>query len=55
MRRVISGCFLCKKLGAEPGEQLMGDPPKERLMSEERPFTHVGVDYFAMYVKVVQT
>ena len=52
MRRVISGCFLCKKLGAEPVEQLMGDPPKERLMSEERPFTHVGVDYFApLYVR----
>ena len=51
VRRVISGCFLCKKLGAVRGEQLMGDLPKERLMSEEPPFTHVGVDYFGpLYV-----
>ena len=52
VRRVISGCFLCKKLGAVHGEQLMGDLPKERLMSEEPPFTHVGVDYFGpLYVR----
>ena len=52
MRRVISGCFLCKKLGAVRGEQLMGDLPKERLMSEEPPFTHVGLDYFGpIYVR----
>ena len=44
VRRVISGCFLCKKLGAVSAEQLMGDLPKERLMSEEPPFTHVEVD-----------
>ena len=51
VRRVISGCFLYKKLGAVRGEQLLGDPPKERLMSEEPPFTHVGVDYFGpLYV-----
>ena len=52
MRRLISGCFLCKKPGAVRGEQLMGDLPKERLMSEEPPFTHVGVDYFGpLYVR----
>ena len=52
VRRVISGCFLCKKLGAVRGEQLMGDLPKERLMSEEPPFTHVGLDYFGpLYVR----
>ena len=52
MRRVISGCFLCKKLGAVRGEQLMGDCLKERLMSEEPPFTHAGLDYFGpLYVR----
>ena len=49
MRRVISGCFLCKKLGAVRGEQLMGDPLKERLMSEEPLFTHAGLDYFGTF------
>ena len=52
VRRVISGCFLCKKLGAVRGEQLMGDLRKEILMSEEPPLTHVGVDYFGpLYVR----
>ena len=52
VRRILSGCFLCKKLGAVRGEQLMGDLPKERLSSEEPPFTHVGVDYFGpLYVR----
>ena len=46
MRRVISGCFLFKKLGSVRGEQLMGDLPKERLMPEELPFAHLGLDYF---------
>ena len=52
MRRVISGCFLCNKVSAVCGEQLMSDLPKEKLMSEEPPFTHVGVDYFGtLYVR----
>ena len=52
MRRVISGCFLCKKVSAVCGKQLMSDLPKERLISEEPPFTHVGVDYFGpLYVR----
>ena len=52
VRRVISGRFLCRKLGAVRGEQLMGDRLKERLMSKEPPFTHVGVDFFgSLYVR----
>ena len=46
VRRVISGCFLCKKLGAMRGEQLMGDLPKARLIYEEPPFTHVAGGLF---------
>ena len=43
---------MCKKLGAVRGEQLMGDLRKEILMSEEPPFTHVGVDCFGpLYVR----
>ena len=46
MRRVISSCFQCKKLGAVRGEQLMADLPKERLVPADPPFTNIGVDYF---------
>ena len=52
VRRVLSGCFLCRKLGAARGEQLMADLPKERLTPEDPPFTSVGVDYFGpLYVQ----
>ena len=51
VRRVLSECFLCRKLGAARGEQLMGNLPKERLTPEDPPFTSVGVDYFGpLYV-----
>ena len=46
VRRVLSECFLCRKLGAARGEQLMGNLPKERLIPKNPPFTSVGLDYF---------
>jgi len=46
---VIGDFFLCKKLGAVRGEQLMADLPKKRLMSGDPPFTHVGVRYFGPF------
>jgi len=49
VRGVIGDCFLCKKLGAVRGKQLMADLPKERLMSGDPPFTHVGLDYFGPF------
>ena len=52
VRRVLSECFLCRKLGAARGEQLMANLPKERLTPENPPFTSVGVDYFGpLYVQ----
>ena len=44
--RVIGDSFICKKLGAAKGEQLMADLPMERVLPGDPPFTHVGVDYF---------
>ena len=49
MRRLIGDCFLCKRLGAVRGELLMADLPKERLMSGDLPFAHVGADYFGPF------
>ncbi|XP_078384767.1 uncharacterized protein LOC144667239 [Oculina patagonica] len=52
VRRVLSECFLCRKLGAARGEQLMANLPKERLSPGDPPFTSVGLDYFGpLYVK----
>ena len=46
LRRAISSCLKCKKLGAVRGEHLMADLQKERLISGDPPYTNVGVDYF---------
>ena len=52
VRRVLSECFLCRKLSVARGEQLMANLPKERLSPENPPFTSVGVDYFGpLYVQ----
>ncbi|KAL9952883.1 hypothetical protein ACROYT_G040208 [Oculina patagonica] len=52
VRRVLSECFLCRKLGAARGEQLIANLPKERLSPGDPPFTSVGLDYFGpLYVK----
>lgn len=47
MCRVLSKCFLCRKLGAAPGDKLIADLLKESLTS-----TYVGVNYFGpLYVQ----
>lgn len=50
VHQVLSECFLCRKLGATRGEELMANLPKERLTPEEPPFTSVGVDYFGQTI-----
>ena len=50
VRRVISGCFLCKKLGAVGQQQLVTDEMLRTLMAEvagilnSRPLTPVSSD-----------
>lgn len=45
-RRVISDCTVCRRLLATGGEQKMADLPKDMLIPDLPPFSHVGVDYF---------
>ena len=46
VRRVLSGCWTCKRRNAKPESQLMAELPGERVEPGEPPFTYVGVDYF---------
>ncbi|XP_072171548.1 uncharacterized protein [Diadema setosum] len=50
VRRVLSDCFICKRLRAGPVEQKMADLPADRVAAEKPPFSHVGVDCFGPYM-----
>lgn len=49
IRRVLSKCTICRRLGATPVCQQMADLPTERLQPNEPPFTCVGVDLFGPF------
>ncbi|XP_070549375.1 uncharacterized protein [Ptychodera flava] len=46
VRQIISRCTICRRYRAQVGEQMMADLPKDRLISNEPPFTRTGVDFF---------
>ena len=46
LRRVLNGCFHCKRTQASVGRQKMANLPKDRVCPSEPPFSHVGVDCF---------
>ncbi|GBM02321.1 hypothetical protein AVEN_138444-1 [Araneus ventricosus] len=43
VRQEIHNCTLCKRLGAQPCQQLMGNLPSDRI-TPSRPFSTVGMD-----------
>lgn len=45
-RKVISDCVVCRRNRGRLLEQKMADLPAERVLPDEAPFTHVGIDYF---------
>ncbi|KAK0154146.1 hypothetical protein N1851_003770 [Merluccius polli] len=45
-RKVISDCVVCRRNRGRLLEQKMADLPVERVLPDEAPFTHVGIDYF---------
>ena len=49
-RRLISRCLRCLRLFSVPGTQRMADLPKERLATDEAPFTIVGVGCFCHFM-----
>lgn len=50
VRKFLSECVVCRKVSAKRTEQKMADLPKERLLPDKPPFTHVGVDYFGPFL-----
>ncbi|XP_045032123.1 uncharacterized protein LOC116920515 [Daphnia magna] len=47
IKRYLHKCFTCKRHRATPCIPLMAPLPRHRLIPFQRPFTHVGLDYFS--------
>ncbi|CAL8088051.1 unnamed protein product [Calicophoron daubneyi] len=46
VKRAIGNCMICRRLNAQPGEQMMAPLPTARVQTGWYPFMHVGLDYF---------
>ena len=53
IKQVINSSPLCKFRSAKPQQPIMSNLPNGRLSVGEKPFSKVGVDYFALVVKYV--
>ena len=49
VRRLLRGCYGCRKREAPPCEQIMADLPEDRLIPDKLPFTAVGLDFFGPF------
>ena len=49
IKGIISKCVDCRKYYARPGMQKMADLPPDRVMSDNPPFSYVGMDYFGPF------
>ena len=49
VRKFLSKCVECRKRKAEVLNQKMADLPEDRLISDQPPFTYVGIDYFGPF------
>ena len=56
VKSTIGECIICKKIHKPQLKQIMAPLPQDRLMSNEPPFTRVGIDYFGpLYVRVARS
>ena len=49
VRQVLRKCVSCRRRNEAPMQQLMADPPKERLIPYEPPFTYTGEEFFGPF------
>ncbi|XP_065068249.1 uncharacterized protein LOC135693649, partial [Rhopilema esculentum] len=50
VRRIIRGCFDCKRRCGNLGKQKMADLPEDRVTPDKPPFSFVGIDCFGPYL-----
>lgn len=46
VKQVVRNCVLCRKLKGRPSSQIMADLPRDRLESNQKVFSNVGLDCF---------
>lgn len=49
IRKVLTKCFICRRLSASPAYQKMADLPHNRITPDEPPFSRVGLDCFGPF------
>ncbi|KAL7745575.1 hypothetical protein ACLKA6_009799 [Drosophila palustris] len=49
IRTTLNACVWCKRKKAKPQAPKMGLLPEERFLTQEKPFTATGVDYFGPF------
>ena len=49
-RKVLLGCFDCKRRQRKPNLQKMADLPAVRIAPDQPPFTNTGIDYFGPFL-----
>lgn len=50
VRRLLSGCFSCRRRQAPVIQQKMADLPEDRVTADKPPFTFVGVGFFGPFM-----
>ena len=49
IKDMVSRCVTCRKYSAKSCSQKMSDLPKDRVVPDEAPFSHSGMDYFGPF------
>ncbi len=49
VRKFLSSCVTYRKFKANGGEQMMSEPPHDRVTQDHPPFTNLGVDSFGPF------
>ena len=49
IKRIIFACVTCRKVLAQPCNQIMSDLPAERVTPGQRPFKNIGLDCFGPF------
>jgi hypothetical protein len=53
VKKQFANCMYCRKYKAKPAQPMMGQLPAARFISQQKPFTSTGVDFFGPFCVAV--